>query len=287
MDLPVAIGDRLGEHLLGAAPGQLVLADSTTVCFYKLAGAALAARPGRRQIVTDPANFPTDRYVLEGLAAAARPRDRLDRPRPDLPHALSDEQTALVTFSHVDYRSAAIADMRAITRAAHAAGALTLFDLSHSVGAVPIALDADGVDLAVGCTYKYLNGGPGSPAFIYVRAEHQAAEPADLGLAGPRGSVRDGARLRARPGDRADSLRYTAGARPGRRRGRDRARDRGRDRADPREVDRAHEYAIAPPASMPEDRHRFAHRPGCSAAPTWPSPTRDARASPTSSSPTT
>jgi kynureninase len=170
IELPAVIGDRLGEHLLGAAPGQLLLADSTTVCFYKLAGAALAARPGRRQIVTNAANFPTDRYVLEGLAEQ-HDREIVWTDPADLHHVLID-QTALVTFSHVDYRSAAITDIGAISEAAHAAGALTLFDLSHSVGVVPIRLDDDGVDLAVGCTYKYLNGGPGSPSFLYVRAEH-------------------------------------------------------------------------------------------------------------------
>jgi kynureninase len=177
IELPVAIGDLLGEHLLGAAPGQLLLADSTTVCFYKLAGAALAARPGRRQIVTNAANFPTDRYVLEGLAEQ-HDREIVWTDPANVQQVLSDE-TALVTFSHVDYRSAAIADMRAISEAAHAVGALTLFDLSHSVGVVPIELDDDGVDLAVGCTYKYLNGGPGSPSFLYVRAEHhdQLSQP--------------------------------------------------------------------------------------------------------------
>jgi kynureninase len=108
--------------------------------------------------------------VLEGLAAQ-HDREIVWTDPGGLEQALSDE-TALVTFSHVDYRSSAIADMRAITQAAHAAGALTLFDLSHSVGVVPIRLDDDGVDLAVGCTYKYLNGGPGSPSFLYVRAEH-------------------------------------------------------------------------------------------------------------------
>ncbi len=172
MQLPTTIGDRLGEHLLGAAPGQTVLADSTTVCFYKLAAAALAARSERRQIVTDPDNFPTDRYVVEGLA---QQHDReIVWAHPDELHRVLSDQTALVTFSHVDYRSARILDLRAITQAAHDAGALTLFDLSHSVGALAIALDDDEVDLAVGCTYKYLNGGPGSPAFLYVRAEHQA-----------------------------------------------------------------------------------------------------------------
>jgi kynureninase len=173
MQLPATIGDRLGEHVLGAASGQTRLADSTSVCFYKLAAAALAARPDRPQIVTDASNFPTDRYVLEGLAHQYGKEIVWTDPA-DLDRTLSDE-TALVTFSHVDYRTAAITDLRAITGAAHGHGALTLFDLSHSVGALPISLDADAVDLAVGCTYKYLNGGPGSPAFLYVRAEHHDA----------------------------------------------------------------------------------------------------------------
>lgn len=172
MQLPTTIGDRLGEHLLGAAAGQTVLADSTTVCFYKLAAAALTARPDRRQIVTDSGNFPTDRYVLEGLAQ--QHNREIVWASPDELHQVLSDQTALVSFSHVDYRSAAIVDLEAIAQSAHQAGALTLFDLSHSVGALPISLDHDGVDLAVGCTYKYLNGGPGSPAFMYVRAEHQA-----------------------------------------------------------------------------------------------------------------
>ncbi|MGI8713361.1 MAG: kynureninase [Solirubrobacteraceae bacterium] len=172
MELPRTLGDQLGQSLLGAAPGQVLVADSTTVCFYKLASAATQLRPGRRQLVTDRDNFPTDRYVLEGLAAE-RDLEIVWAQPGELERAIS-EQTALVTFSHVDYRSAAIADLRAVTELAHARGALTLWDLSHSVGVLPIGLDADGVDLAVGCTYKYLNGGPGAPAFLYVRAEHQA-----------------------------------------------------------------------------------------------------------------
>jgi kynureninase len=172
LTLPQTIGDRLGESLLGAAPGQVLLADSTTVCFYKLAAAALQARPGRRQIVTDHANFPTDRYVLEGLAEQYERELAWTTPG-ELDTALSDD-TALVTFSHVDYRTAAITDMARVNRAAHEAGALVLWDLSHSAGAIPIRLDASGADLAVGCTYKYLNGGPGAPAFLYVAAEHQA-----------------------------------------------------------------------------------------------------------------
>jgi kynureninase len=179
MELPLAIGDRLGSALLGAEPGQVAVADSTTVCIYKLVWAALAARPDRREIVTDRNNFPTDRYVLESLASERGMRIRwIDAD----PHAgptveqVSDvvgKDTALVTFTHVDYRSACVLDMAGITSVAHDAGALSLWDLSHSAGAVPLALDAAGVDLAVGCTYKYLNGGPGAPAFLYVRREHQ------------------------------------------------------------------------------------------------------------------
>ena len=181
MDLPLILGDRIGA-LLGAVAGQLAVADSTTVCFYKAASAALDARPGRLEIVTDRGNFPTDRYVLESLAAARglrlrwlEPADRTAGPSAEeVARALSD-QTALVSFTHVDYRSAAILDMAAITQLAHDAGALTIWDLSHSVGSVPVELDASGADLAVGCTYKYLFGGPGAPAFIYVRSELQAS----------------------------------------------------------------------------------------------------------------
>jgi kynureninase len=176
IDLPVTVGDQIGG-LLGAAPGRTVVGDSTSVCFYKLASAALELRPGRSEIVTDVDNFPTDRYVLEGIAQQRGLEivwaqfDRTRGPVADEVAALVGERTALVSFSHVSYRSAFVADMAAVTRAAHEAGALMLWDLSHSVGSVPVALDADGADLAVGCTYKYLNGGPGAPAFMYVRRE--------------------------------------------------------------------------------------------------------------------
>ena len=179
MELPTQTGDRLGAAVLGAAPGQVVVGDSTTVCFYKLADAALAARPDRREIVTDADNFPTDRYVLEGLARARGLELRwlqCDRDAGPTAAALAGAlgpSTALVTFSHVAYRSAHIAEMAEINALAHAAGALTLWDLSHSAGSVPVRLDADGADLAVGCTYKYLNGGPGAPAYMYVRSQLQ------------------------------------------------------------------------------------------------------------------
>jgi kynureninase len=179
LELPVRIGDRLGAAALGAGPGQVVVADSTTVCFYKLASAALDLRPGRDQIVTDLHNFPTDRYALEGLARARGLElvflrgEPCGGPTPEAVADLVSGRTALVTFSHVSYRSAHIADLARITAVAHDAGALTLWDLSHTAGSVPVALDDDGADLAVGCTYKYLNGGPGAPAFMYARASIQ------------------------------------------------------------------------------------------------------------------
>ena len=174
MDLSTAVGDRIGR-IVGANPGDVVVADSTTVNFYKLAVAALDARPGRSVVVTDVDNFPTDRYVLEGLARARGvtirwiETDPIEGPQPaDIERMLGDD-VALVTLSHVGYRSGAIADLAAITALAHDAGALTLWDLSHSVGSVEVALENGRADLAVGCTYKYLNGGPGAPAFLYVR----------------------------------------------------------------------------------------------------------------------
>jgi kynureninase len=179
IELPQRLGDRIGSALLGTAPGQMAVADSTTVCLYKLVSAAVAARPGRREIVTDRDNFPTDRYVLESVAAQHDlvirwvAADAAAGPEPGDVAAVIGPETALVALSHVAYRSAFVLDMAGISRAAHDAGALMLWDLCHSVGALPVRLDADGADLAVGCTYKYLNAGPGSPAFLYVRAEHQ------------------------------------------------------------------------------------------------------------------
>jgi kynureninase len=177
LELPLEIGDRLGAAALGAGPGQTVIGDSTTVCLYKLASAALDARPSRTQIVTDEDNFPTDRYVLEGLARARGLElvwlhgDGAGGPEPETVASLVGPDTALVTFSHVSYRSAHVADMAAISQLVHDAGALMLWDLSHSAGSVPLSLDGDHAGLAVGCTYKYLNSGPGAPAYMYVRRD--------------------------------------------------------------------------------------------------------------------
>ena len=177
IEFPRQAGDMVAEHLLGAAPGQVVVCDSVTVNLYKLACAALDAQPGRNVIITDDDNFPTDRYVLEGVAAQRDCELRLIPTDIDagishqaLADAL-DERTALVSLSQVAYRSGALADMAALTELVHSAGAFMLWDLCHSVGAVPIELDKVSADMAIGCTYKYVNAGPGAPGFLYVREE--------------------------------------------------------------------------------------------------------------------
>lgn len=183
LDLPLTVGDALGAAALGAAPGQTIVADSTTVLLYKLARAAVArqAEQGRDEIVVDTDNFPTDRYVLEGIAAETGSRLRWITADPERGVGRDDlapvlgERSGLVLLSHVAYRSGFLADAAALTEQAHAAGALVLWDASHSVGSVPLELDAWGADLAVGCSYKYLNGGPGAPAWAYVASRHQGS----------------------------------------------------------------------------------------------------------------
>ena len=174
--LPTEVGDVLAESVLGARPGEVVVTDSVTVNLYKLARATLAARPSKSAVVTNAGNFPTDRYVLDGLGCELRlvETDPVEGPSvADVEQACAPGDVALVALSQVDYRSGALADLPAVTEAAHAAGALVLWDLSHSAGAVTVGLEAHGVDLAVGCTYKYLNAGPGAPAFLYVRSALQ------------------------------------------------------------------------------------------------------------------
>ncbi len=173
IDLPERIGDLLATEVLGARPGEVIVSDSTTVNLFKLAAAVLDTREGA--IVTDRANFPTDRYVLEGLAAAHGRELRLfdadpvGGPQPgDVSRACAGREIALVSLSQVAYRSGALADLEAIGGAIESP---VLWDLSHSAGAVPIELERNGVELAVGCTYKYLNAGPGAPAFLYVRED--------------------------------------------------------------------------------------------------------------------
>ena len=177
-DLPLTLGDQIGRVALGAAAGQVAVGDSTTVLLYKAMRAAVAARPGRTEIVLHRDEFPTDRYVADGVARECGLTLRWIDTDPAAGVTADDvaevvgEQTALVSLSHVAYRSAWLADAAAITALAHDAGALVLWDLSHAGGSVPVELDAWGADLAVGCTYKYLNGGPGSPAYVYLAARH-------------------------------------------------------------------------------------------------------------------
>ena len=181
LELPLVVGDELATGVLGADTGTVVITDSTTVNLYRLAVAALDARAGRRAIVIERSEFPTDRYVAEGLARERGLEirwldgDPVDGLTTEETAAAVGPDTALVILSAVNYRSGTIVDIRAVTDAARAAGALVLWDLSHAAGSVPVDLSANGVDLAVGCTYKFLNGGPGAPAFLYVRHELQDA----------------------------------------------------------------------------------------------------------------
>ncbi|MFE5838063.1 kynureninase [Arthrobacter sp. NPDC056493] len=180
LDMPQAIGDQLGRAVLGAATGQAIIADSTTVVLYKLIRTALAAvgDPARTEIVADTDNFPTDRYLVEGIAREAGLTLRWIEADPasgvhlDQVREAVGPATAVVLLSHVAYRSGYLADLPAITEAVHDAGGLVVWDLCHSAGAVELQLDAWNVDFAAGCTYKYLNGGPGSPAFAYVNDRH-------------------------------------------------------------------------------------------------------------------
>jgi kynureninase len=175
-DLPVRLGDRVGA-LLGAAPGQTVVCDTTSVNLFKALHAALALRPDRDVVIAEEDSFPTDLYIVEGaIGSAGRPISRrLIGPDGASIDALLDRRVAVAVLSQVNYRTGALLDVAAITRQLHDAGALVIWDLCHSAGVIEIAFDCDAVDFAVGCTYKYLNGGPGSPAFIAVATAHQAA----------------------------------------------------------------------------------------------------------------
>ena len=167
IDLAARVADGIAR-LVGAPPGSVAVADSTSVNLFKLLGAALALRPGRRVIVSERDNFPTDLYVAQGLAAFLGGRHSIRLVEPGATIDAADDDTAVIMLSHVNYRTGAMHDMAAVTRAAQGRGALVLWDLAHSAGAMPVDLTAAGADFAVGCGYKFLNGGPGAPAFLYV-----------------------------------------------------------------------------------------------------------------------
>jgi kynureninase len=178
-------GDLLGEAALGAAAGQVLVCDTTSVNFYQLCLAAIHARPGRKTIITDAANFPTDRYILDGIAKqfdlklviienedpAIATHERITT---DVLAPYLNDDVALVTLEVIQYRSGARTDLKSITDQVRAIGALVVWDASHAVGAIELNLDANGVDLCVGCTYKYGNSGPGSPAWLYVSKRVQS-----------------------------------------------------------------------------------------------------------------
>lgn len=168
-DLPLRVGDQIGR-LIGAQPGQTVAADTTSINLHKVLKAALALRPGRTRIVSERSNFPTDLYIAQGIARESG--HQLTLCAADGIEAALGDDVAVLMLTHVNYRDGRMHDMAALTRAAHAAGALIIWDLAHSAGAVPVDLLGADADFAVGCGYKYLNGGPGAPAFVWVHPRH-------------------------------------------------------------------------------------------------------------------
>ena len=172
-DIPLRLGDKIGR-LIGAGPGETVVCDSTSINLFKAVTAACSLRPGRTKIVSEAGNFPTDLYVLDGLSRFSDGKLTIDvRPRDEVMDAI-DHDTAAVVLTHVHYVTSEVFPMADVTAAVQAAGALTVWDLSHSVGAIQVDLNGANADFAVGCGYKHLNGGPGAPAFIFAAERHHA-----------------------------------------------------------------------------------------------------------------
>ncbi len=172
IDLPARTGDRIAR-LIGAPAGSVVACDSTSVNVFKVLSAALSLRPGRKVVLSDNGNFPTDLYVASGLAALLDKGHELKIVAPEEVEGAITEDVAVMMLTQVDYRTGRVHDMAELTRKAHEAGAIAIWDLAHSAGAIPVDLMGAGADFAVGCGYKYLNGGPGAPAFLYVAPEYQ------------------------------------------------------------------------------------------------------------------
>ena len=184
IDLPQAVGDRIAA-LIGAPKGSVIAGDSTLVNIFKVLSAALGLRPDRKVILSDSGNFPTDLYVVQGLIRALGKGHELKIVEPGEIAEAIDESVAVLMLTQVDYRTGRLHDMEELTARAHDAGVLTMWDLAHSAGALPVHLAEAGADFAVGCGYKYLNGGPGAPAFLYVRPDHvDSIQPALSGWMG-------------------------------------------------------------------------------------------------------
>ena len=171
MEMPMRLGDRIGR-LIGAEPGQVAVGDTLSIKVYQALAAALDLRPDRKVVLSDTGNFPSDLYIAQGLLKMLGPDYELRLVSPEEVEAAITDEIAVTLITEVDYRSGRLHDMAALTRKAHEVGAVTVWDLAHSAGATPVDLAGAGADFAVGCTYKYLNGGPGAPAFIYVAPRH-------------------------------------------------------------------------------------------------------------------
>jgi len=184
MDQPARTGDRIAR-LIGAEPGSVVMGDTLSIKVYQALASALEMNPGRRVILSDSGNFPSDLYMAQGLCKTLGQGYQLKTVAPEAVEAALDDSVAVMMITEVDYRTGRRHDMQRLTEKAHAAGALTVWDLAHSAGALPVDLAGCKADFAVGCTYKYLNSGPGGPAFIYVAPRHaDAARPALSGWLG-------------------------------------------------------------------------------------------------------
>lgn len=184
IDLPSRVGDRIGR-LIGAPAGTVVTGDTLSIKVYQALASALDLRPDRKVVISDSGNFPTDLYMAQGLLRSLDKGHELKVVAPEEVEAAIDDTVAAIMLTEVDYRTGRLHDMKALTEKAHAAGALAIWDLAHSAGAIPVDLAGARADFAVGCTYKYLNGGPGAPAFIYVSPEHgDKAVPALSGWLG-------------------------------------------------------------------------------------------------------
>jgi kynureninase len=261
--MPTRIGDRIGR-LIGAPEGTVVMGDTLSVKVYQALASALELRPDRKVILSDSGNFPSDLYMADGLVRTLAAGHELRVVAPEEVEANITEDLAVLMLTEVDYRTGRRHDMKALTARAHAAGALAIWDLAHSAGALPVDLLGADADFAVGCTYKYLNGGPGAPAFIYVKTcSLRPGPPRPLRLARPRRPLRLRPRLPPRPRHRTDARGHAP--HPATRRARRRPRRLG-----PRGHERPPRPFHRPDASLhrrdrgplPRPHPRLAPRPG-------------------------